>query len=59
MQDAGDDVGGVVEELEVGFEDVVVRGERGGGRVGPEQRVVVGEQGEEDAQEEGNGCSAP
>ena len=56
VQHAGDEGGGVVEEFEVGFEDLVVRGEEFGGRVGPQERVVVGQEGEEDAQEEGGCC---
>lgn len=53
MQDPRDDGGRGVEELEVGFEGGEVCW--CGGRGGPEEWVVVGEEGEEDAEEEG-GC---
>ena len=48
MEDAGDDERGGVQELEVGFEHDVGFG-RARGRV-PEDGVVVGEEGEEDAE---------
>ena len=50
VEDAGDDEGRRVQELEVGFEPHVGFG-RTGGRV-PQDRVVVGEEGEEDAEGE-------
>lgn len=53
MEDPRDDGGRGVQELEVVFERGEVR--RGGGRCGPEEGVVVGEEREEDAEEEG-GC---
>ena len=51
MEDAGDDGRGGMQELEVGFEEGDVGG--WGGGCGPEEGVVVGEEGEEDAEEEG------
>lgn len=56
MQDARDDGGRGVQELEMGFEDgeMGIRGRDGG----PEERVVIGEQREEDAEEEGSRCIA-
>ena len=54
MHDAHDDVGAVVQEPEVGFDGAEVGG--GDGPVGPEERVVVGEEGEYEAEEEGRCC---
>lgn len=53
VEDARDQGRGGVEEAQVGFEQVVVRGR--GGLGGPEEGVVVGEEGEDDAEEEA-GC---
>jgi hypothetical protein len=50
VEDAWDEWGGGVEEAEVGFQVVIVRG--WGWNGGPEDWVVVGEEGEDDAQEE-------
>lgn len=54
MEELGDERGRVVEQFEVLFEEVQMRGGRG--LRGPEERVVVGEEGEEDAEEEGGCC---
>lgn len=54
MQNAWDYGGGLVEEGEVGFKQGEVRGWCGGGS--PEKRVVVGEEGKENSEEEGRGC---
>lgn len=54
MQNAWDYGGGLVEEGEVGFKEGEVRGWCGGGS--PEKRVVVGEEGKENSEEEGCGC---
>jgi hypothetical protein len=43
-----------VEEAQVRFEVVVVG--RGGGGRGPQDGVVIGEEGEDNAQEEADGC---
>jgi hypothetical protein len=43
-----------VQEAEVGFEVVVVR--CGGWGLGPQDGVVVGEEGEDNAEEEGDRC---
>lgn len=50
MQDARDDVGGVVQQLEMRFDQVEVG--RGGLKRGPEDGVIIGKQGVEDAEEE-------
>lgn len=54
MEDATYDWGRVVEELQVVFE--IGEGRRRARRGGPEERVIVGEKGEEDAKEEGRCC---
>lgn len=53
MEHARDQGRGVVQEAEVGFYIVEVRWGCWGG--GPEERIVVGEEGEDEAEEEG-GC---
>ncbi len=55
MQDAHDQGGRGVEEAQVRFrlDEVRFRGRPGR----PQERVVVGEEGEEDAEEEGRCCS--
>ena len=55
MQHARDEVRRRVQQAQVRFQQVIVGGGRGGR--GPEDRVVVGEEGEDDAEEEG-GCWA-
>ena len=55
MEDAGDEERGGVKGPQVGFEGC--EGGGGGGREGPEDGVVVGEEGEEEAEEEGCGWS--
>lgn len=54
VQDARNDGRRCVQEREVRFEHGEVRGRRW--RCGPEERVVVGEEREEDAEEEGRCC---
>jgi hypothetical protein len=54
VEDLEADFGTVVEELEIGFDGVEVRGRDGRG--GPEEGIVVGEEGEEEAEEEGGCC---
>ena len=54
MEDAIDEGRGSVEEAEMGFElDEVAFG---GGNRGPEDGVIIGKKGEEDAEEEGCCC---
>lgn len=53
MQDAWDERGRGVQEAEMRFEVVIVRGR--GQHCGPQDRVIVREEGEDDAQEE-TGC---
>ena len=54
MQHARDEGRGGVEEAQVRFQREPMRG--GGRDGGPEDRVVIGEEGEEDAEEEGRCC---
>jgi hypothetical protein len=54
VEDARDQGRGVVEEAQVRFEVVVV-GSGGWGR-GPQDGVVIGEEGEDDAEEEADRC---
>ena len=54
MQDARNEWGRSMQEAEVCFQVVIVGG--WGGYGGPEDRVVVGEEGEDDSQEEASRC---
>ena len=55
MQNARDQGRGGVEEAQVRFQGCPVRGRGGQGR--PEDGVVVGEEGEDDAEEERRCCT--
>jgi hypothetical protein len=54
VKDAGDEKWGGEEEGEVFFVEVEVF--RGCGAAGPEKRVIVWQEGEEEAEEEGGCC---